>query len=232
MVSIDKTITIIDELSKTAERPLERGLVIIFLHGPDVAHSGSNYFYYETSGTNPTSGSIVSPLIDLSTATDDAELSFWIHAYGAEIGTLNLGIGTSPTGPFSTVFSNTVQIQTSNGAPYQNVGINLASYVGQQIYLEFSYTSGNSYTGDIAIDLIEVVSCISCASPLPTTLSVNSVSADSVNLSWTGSSNHSSWLVYLVPSTGQLSTTTPISVSNDTIAVSYTHLTLPTILLV
>jgi hypothetical protein len=31
MVSIDKTITIIDELSKTAERPLERGLVIIFL---------------------------------------------------------------------------------------------------------------------------------------------------------------------------------------------------------
>ena len=62
-----------------------------------------------------------------------------------------------------------------------------------------------------------MVSCISCASPLPTTLSVNSVSADSVNLSWTGSSNHSSWLVYLVPSTGQISTTTPISVTNDTV---------------
>ena len=61
---------------------------------------------------------------------------FWIHAYGAEIGTLNLGIGTSPTGPFSTVFSNTGQLQTSNAAAYQNVGINLAS-IGQQIYLEF-----------------------------------------------------------------------------------------------
>ena len=36
---------------------------------------------------------------------------FWIHAYGAEIGTLNLGIGNTPTGPFSTVFSNTGQIQ-------------------------------------------------------------------------------------------------------------------------
>ena len=38
-----------------------------------------------------------------------------------------------------------------------------------------------------------------------------------MNLSWTGSSNHSSWLVYLVPSTGQISTTTPISVNNDTV---------------
>ena len=191
--------------------------------GPNGAHSGSNYFYYETSGVNPTSGSIVSPMIDLGTAVDDAELSFWIHAYGAEIGTLNLGIGTSPTGPFSTVFSNTGQLQTSNAAAYQNVGINLASYVGQQIYLEFDYTSGTSFTGDIAIDLIEVVSCISCASPLPSSLSVNSISADSVNLSWTSSSNHiCSWLVYLVPSTGQISTTNPISVTNDTIDLAVT----------
>ena len=28
--------------------------------GPDFSHSGNNYFYYETSGTNPTSGNIVS----------------------------------------------------------------------------------------------------------------------------------------------------------------------------
>ena len=40
--------------------------------------------------------------------------SFWIHAYGAEIGTLNLGIGNSPTGPFTTVFSTSGETQTSN----------------------------------------------------------------------------------------------------------------------
>ena len=185
--------------------------------GPDFSHSGNSYFYYETSGTNPTSGSIVSPLIDLSTATDEAELSFWIHAYGAEIGTLNLGIGTSPTGPFSTVFSTSGEIQTSNIDPYQNVGINLSSYLGQQIYLQFDYTSGNSYTGDIAIDLIEVNSCISCPSPLPSSLSVNSISADSVNLSWQGSPTQNSWLVYLVPDTSNLANTTPILVVNDTV---------------
>ena len=106
----------------------------------------------------------------MSTATDDAELSFWLHAYGAEIGTLNLGIGTTPTGPFTNVFSSSNELQTSNAAPYQNVGVNLGSYIGQQIYLEFSYTSGNSYTGDVAIDLIEVTSCTSCPSPLPSSL--------------------------------------------------------------
>jgi len=188
-----------------------------FATGPDFSHSGNNYFYYETSGTNPTSGNIVSPLIDLSTATDEAELSFWIHAYGAEMGTLNLGIGTSPTGPFNTVFSTSGEIQTSNIDPYQNVGINLSSYLGQQIYLQFDYTSGNSYTGDIAIDLIEVNSCISCPSPLPSSLSVNSIAADSVTLSWQGSANQNSWLVYLVPDTSTLSNTSPILVNNDTV---------------
>ncbi len=153
----------------------------------------------------------------MSTATDDAELSFWLHAYGAEIGTLNLGIGTTPTGPFTNVFSSSNEIQTSNAAPYQNVGVNLGSYIGQQIYLEFSYTSGNSYTGDVAIDLIEVTSCTSCPSPLPSSLSVNSISADSVNLSWQGSPNQNSWLVYLVPDNSTLANTTPILVTNDTV---------------
>ena len=164
--------------------------------GPYGAHSGNNYFYFETSGANPSTSSIVSPLIDLSTAADDAELSFWLHAYGAEIGTLNLGIGNSSTGPFSTIFTSIGQIQTGNNDPYQNVGINLSNYLGQQIFLEFEYTSGTSFTGDVAIDLIEINSCLSCASPSSASLSVNGVTSDSVNLSWQGSGNHTSWLVY------------------------------------
>ena len=188
--------------------------------GPDIAHSGSNYFYYETSGTNPTSGSIVSPLIDLTSSADEAELSFWIHAYGAEIGTLNLGIGTTPTGPFSNIFSSFGEIQTSDTAAYQNVGVNLTNYLGQQIYLEFSYNSGNSYTGDIAIDLIEVTSCISCPSPIPSSISVNSISADSINLSWQGATNQSSWLVYLVPDTSSIGNTNPVLVNSDSLSMA------------
>ena len=185
--------------------------------GPFGAHSGNNYFSVETSGVNPSTSTIVSPLIDLSTAADDAELSFWLHAFGAEIGVLNLGIGNSVTGPFSTIFTSIGQIQTGNNDPYQNVGISLSSYLGQQIFLQFEYTSGTSFTGDIAIDLIEINSCLSCASPSSASLSVNSVTSDSVNLSWQGSGNHNSWLVYLVPNNGSVATTTPFSVTNDSV---------------
>ena len=163
---------------------------------------------------------MVSPLIDLSTAADEAELSFWIHAFGAEIGTLNLGIGNSQSGPFTTVFSTSGEIQTANNSPYQNVGIDLTNYLGQQIYLQFDYTSGNSYTGDIAIDLIEVTSCISCASPAPSSISVNSISADSVNLSWQGLSNQSSWLVYLIPDTSTIGNTNPLLVNSDSVSIA------------
>jgi hypothetical protein len=187
--------------------------------GPYGAHSGNNYFYFETSGANPSTSSIVSPLIDLSTAADDAELSFWLHAYGAEIGTLNLGIGNSSTGPFSTIFTSIGQIQTGNNDPYQNVGINLSNYLGQQIFLEFEYTSGTSFTGDVAIDLIEINSCLSCASPSSASLSVNGVTSDSVNLSWQGSGNHTSWLVYLVPNNGTIGNTTPFNVTNDSVVL-------------
>ena len=48
-------------------------------------------------------------------------------------------------------------------------------------------------------------------------LSVNSISADSVNLSWQGAPTQNSWLVYLVPDTSTLANTTPILVTNDTV---------------
>ena len=159
--------------------------------GPSGAHSGNNYFYYETSGVNPSNNSITSPLIDLSSGTDEAELSFWIHAYGATMGTLNIGVGNTSTGPFTTIFTNTGQIQTGNNDPYQNVGINLSSYLGQQIYLQLDYTSGTSFTGDIAIDLIEVSSCISC--PSPSVLSASNITANSADLSWVAGGTETAW---------------------------------------
>ena len=109
------------------------------------------------------------------------------------MGTLEVGVGTSPTGPFNTIFTNTGALQSSNSDPFQNVGINLGNYIGQQIYLSFGYTKGSSFTGDIAIDLVEVTSCLSCAAPSNITL--NNLSADTANISWTGNSSDSLWLV-------------------------------------
>ena len=76
-----------------------------------------------------------------------------------------MGIGTSSSGPFTNVFSQSGQLQTASGDPFQNVGINIASYIGQQIYVSFTYNRGTSFTGDIAIDLVEVLSCFNCPGP-------------------------------------------------------------------
>ena len=185
--------------------------------GPSGAHSGSNYFYFECTGGGNSSGTIVSPMVDLAFGADDAELSFWVHAYGATIGTLDVGVGTSPAGPFNTIFTNTGQLQSNNSDPYQNVGINLGSYIGQQVYLAFTYTKGSSFTGDIAIDLVEVTSCLSCAAPSNITL--NNLSADTANISWTTNSSDSLWLVYLSPNNTPVSNITPFTANNDTIDI-------------
>ena len=63
--------------------------------GPLQAQSGSGYFFFESSTGGLDTATIVSPAIDLSTAMDDAELTFWVHGHGADIGTLIVTASTS-----------------------------------------------------------------------------------------------------------------------------------------
>jgi hypothetical protein len=174
--------------------------------GADNAHSGANYMNYEASNTATNQGSIVSPAIDLSAAVNDAELSFWMHAYGATMGTLTVGVGTSASGPFTNVFTWSGQLQTSGSAPWQNVGINLASYVGQTIYIQFTQIDDQgSFYGDMSIDLVEVSACFTCVPP--SAPSANVLSSTSAEVTWTPGLNETSWDVQwgptgFVPGTG------------------------------
>lgn len=151
--------------------------------GPSGAHSGNNYVYFETSGSSSTPISIVSPAIDLTQSVNSAELSFWMHAYGATIGTLDIGVSNSQSGPFTNIFSWTGELQTAESDPFIPVGVDLDSYVGQTIYIEIAYTRGSSFTGDLAIDLLEITSCVSC--PNPTNLTYTPTSTTSADISWT-----------------------------------------------
>mgnify|MGYP000635964825 CR=1 FL=1 len=98
-----------------------------------------------------------SPAIDLTTS-DTSELSFYFHAYGAKMGTLNVKVGSSSLG-YTTVYTLSGQQQTSNSAPWQNVTVDLSAILGEFVHLEFEYTSQvgqDCFTGDIAIDNITV----------------------------------------------------------------------------
>jgi hypothetical protein len=179
--------------------------------GPSGPQSGTHYIYVETSGGGPTA-SMVSPAIDLAAASQNVELSFWLHAYGATIGVLDVGVSTSATGPFTNVFSyGPGQLQTDELDPWQNVGVNLDAYLGQTIYIEFLYTRGASFDSDLAIDLVEVKSCLSCLTP--SALTASNITSTTADITWTsGASNLGSTVEYgpagFTPGTGTLMTAT------------------------
>jgi hypothetical protein len=166
--------------------------------GPLAAHSGTQYVYVETSGAGiGTSVDFISPIVDLSTASNSAELSFWVHAFGGQIGTLNVGVSTSPTGPFTNVFTNTGAIQNTQADTFLNVGVNLDAYIGQAIYLNFNYITNGSFEGDIAIDLVQVTSCISC--PKPSALTATNITNTAATLGWTENGGATNWEIEYGP---------------------------------
>ena len=161
------------------------------LTGPSSAFTGSGYAEYEASGAN-IQASMVSPMIDLGTASGGAELSFYMHAYGANIGTLDVGISNSASGPFTNLFSWTGQYHSSASDPWTQVGIDISSYIGQQVFVEFSYISvGSSYTGDLAIDFVRVQSCVGCVAP--SNLMASNISASSADLTWSAGGTETVW---------------------------------------
>ena len=105
---------------------------------------------------------MTTPAIDLTNAVagSSAELTFYMHAYGAGMGTLNVIVNQD-----STLFTHSGQLQPTASFPWAHIGIDLSAYVGQSISVSFSYGGGTSFTGDMAIDMVEVNACVS--NPLP-----------------------------------------------------------------
>ncbi len=185
--------------------------------GPDCAHSGTQYIYYEASGSGtgyPGSATMISPAVDLTSAVDIAILSFWMHGYGTNIAGANLSIavGSNAMGPFTTEYSNTFpnEFQSNMSDPYIQEFVDLSVYAGQTVYLEITYTNPNtSYYSDFAIDLLEVMVCQACANPPNVDLGADSLficADDSVTL-YGGSFDDYEW------STGHTSDTIVIDSS-------------------
>ena len=185
--------------------------------GADDGYLGGDFMNYEASNTVTNQGSIVSPAIDLSAGSDDAELSFWMHAYGVSMGTLEVGVGTSATGPFTTEFTWSGQYQSAGWQDWINVGVDLSSYVGQTIYIQFTQIDDNNsnggssgYDGDMSIDHIEVSTCVACA--FPTNAMTSNMSEDTADIAWT-TGGATQWDVQYGPTGFTLGSGTILNVS-------------------
>ena len=190
--------------------------------GANSGFGGGNFMNYEASGTTDNNGSIVSPAIDLSGAVNEAELSFYMHAYGAGMGTLNVGIGTDPAGPFTNEFTWTGQLQTSGVDDWANVGIDISAYIGSTIYIQFTQydtlNGGDIYAGDMSIDELSVSACVSC--PAPSAFNTDTVGIDLAKLAWTENGSATTWLVEYGASGFSPGTGTEQSVSSMPYALS------------
>ncbi|WP_281756520.1 choice-of-anchor L domain-containing protein, partial [Neptunitalea chrysea] len=166
--------------------------------GPSSAYSGSSFMNFEASGTN-TTGRIVSPEIDLTNATGETELAFYMHAYGSGMGTLEVGIGTSQTGPFTNIMSWSGQYQTYASEDWLPIGLDITAYIGQPIFIEFKQTpTGNPY-GDMSIDALTVEACGNFCSA-PANFSITDITQTSVDFNWTPGGTESAWEYMVQPS--------------------------------
>ena len=191
--------------------------------GPTAAHSGADYLFFETSTGGLDTATAITPAIDLTAGGTDAELSFWMHAHGSGIGTLRVGASTSATGPFTELYSWSGEYQANQTDPYYQVGVNMASYVGQMVYVSFTYergTSGVSYQGDLAIDLIQATTCLNCVAP--SALTTSNVTGTSADVSWTAGGTETEWFL-IVNGAGTSQTSTTASLTGLTPNTAYTY---------
>ncbi|WP_397362438.1 LamG-like jellyroll fold domain-containing protein [Olleya sp. R77988] len=124
--------------------------------GPSTANGGNWYLFTESSGNYNNTSNLISPCFDLTGATS-TQFSFYYHMYGSNMGTLNVDLSTNNGLTFPTnLWSQTGQVQTSNGAAWTLVNIDLSAYTGQTISIRISGITGSNYRSDMAIDDISI----------------------------------------------------------------------------
>lgn len=132
---------------------------------------GGQYLYVEASTSGTTAGGVGSNAnvilnsgcIDLSNYYD-AQLEFDFHMYGAQMGTLSVEISEDGgiTWQNPPAFTQSGQVQTSNGAAWSNQVVDLSGITSDIIRFRFNATTGSTFRSDIAIDNIMITATEVC----------------------------------------------------------------------
>ena len=114
--------------------------------------SAGNYIYVEASGCFSQDANLITPCIDLTSATLP-QLSFRYHMLGINMGTLHVDVfdGTSWTLDVMTPISG------NQGSNWNLATVNLSAFNGNTINIRFRGETGTSYESDIAIDDVQVM---------------------------------------------------------------------------
>lgn len=121
------------------------------------------YIYAEASGlTSGAVAGLVSPCIDIT--SNDAELEFAYHMFGANIGELHVDIDNG-SGFVNDITPPIIGQQQSNqNDSYLIRTIDLSAYDGDTVKIRFRAVRGNDSDGDIAIDDVSIKQTLSIES--------------------------------------------------------------------
>jgi len=157
--------------------------------GPTSAHSGSKFFFLETSyGAVDDAAELISPQIDVTPLTAPM-LEFYYHMYGATINKLIISVHNGTM--WQDVDSIIGQQQTAGSDPWIKKSVYLTGYTGV-IQVRFTGYRGTSFTGDISIDDIAVLQAPSCPAPTNPTATSTMTSA---TLNWTENGSAALWQI-------------------------------------
>ena len=162
---------------------------------PNSANQGSYYMFLEAS-TNGSTGQIgsnatailESNCFDLS-GKSEATFSFKNHMYGADIGSLAIQVTTDGTN-----WTNVWSDSGDKGNQWNSASVNLNSYVGGNIKMRISGTTGDSWRSDIAVDDLSITALDSGADTqapsIPTGLSASNITQTTLSLNWNPSTDN------------------------------------------
>ena len=124
--------------------------------GPGSDHSPEpgreNYLYLEANGCNNKTALLYSPCFNLAKSTNP-ELSLWYHINGNAIGEFHLDMLTRD----GIIEDISPAITESKGNSWQNIRIDLSSYVGQIVSFRMRGILASGAQGDMAIDDFEIL---------------------------------------------------------------------------
>jgi hypothetical protein len=131
--------------------------------GPENAHSGQKYLYFENSFPAPPGNSqLITPCIDLRNVNGCSALEFYYHKFGNGMGNLRIDIDTGD----GTALNNQLWINgvyeipgstnNSKTSPWIKAFVSLEKYQGKIIRIRFTGFKGPNDNGDMAIDAIRV----------------------------------------------------------------------------
>lgn len=172
--------------------------------GPTSAHDGSYYLYTEASSPRVTGDyASISASFDFTGLTSPT-LSFYYHMAGTDVGSLHVDVYDGSAWN-NDVWSISGTQQANQSDPFENATIDLSAWEGMcdlQIRIRgiVGNGGGDTWSSDIAIDLIEVTgnsspqppSCTNPVEPLDGAVDV----LVTTNLSWDGVSNADGYYIY------------------------------------